>query len=633
MNPPLISVITPTFNSGPKIAATVASVLSQRRDLYEYLVIDGGSTDDTLAHLRAEGPALRYLSEPDEGIYDGMNKGIRLTSGEFLYFLGAGDRLLPGVLEAVAAEIRKLPCEGQTSRPTLLYGNVDWSIFSRPYDERFDRSKLRHRNICHQAIFYQRSVFDRLGFYNTKYRSLADWEFNIRCFNDRGIRKRYISLRIADYEGGGKSTTAPDPAFLRMQLEFLLSDPCAEQGRNLALVLDEAVWRLYEAGSYIPLRWKVTLLKQNCSAKTICLVVCSLCGLSFARFKQILAFGVALKRMIFRQRREHRLQSFPETAEDLAKSDLFTGWWYYSVELMPGLITRGHYPDSFPMLPRILLRNCDLHGTTCLDLGSMEGLMPVLMCRQGAKTVVATDAIDHCREKMAALRYYYEANFEFQQTGLMYELTNKLRKLGRPSFDVINLSGVLYHVFSPLMVLAGVRSLLKRNGLIIVSTNVVVDNAFTMQFNNAGRLQEETNTFWYLSVPTLEYLLRYLKLAPIDCLYISHREIKSSVRYLTDVESGYLSVVCRAKDDLLPSREDDWMRKSAQQSWEYTGLIDWDFCSRQAVTQVPYSSTIEKNLLKDDTGTIDLLRALPTRAIREAQTSSDAHVLRLADIS
>ena len=305
-------------------------------------------------------------------------------------------------------------------------------------------------------------------------------------------------------------------------------------------------------------------------------------------------------------------QSFPDTAEDLAKSDLFTGWWYYSVELMPGLITKGQYPNSFPMLPRILLRNCDLRGTACLDLGSMEGLMPVLMCRQGAKAVLATDAIDHCREKMAALRYYYKVNFEFQQIGLMYDLTSKLRTLGRASFDVINLSGVLYHVFSPLMVLAGVRPLLKRNGLMIVSTNVVVDNTFTMQFNNAGRLQEETNTFWYLSVPTLDYLIRYLKLAPIDCLYISHRVIKSSVRYVTDVESGYLSVVCRAKDDLLPLREDDWMRKSAQSSWEYAGLIDWDFCSRQAVTQVSYSATIENNLLRDDTGTVDLLRALPT---------------------
>jgi glycosyltransferase involved in cell wall biosynthesis len=307
MNPPLISVVTPTLNSEAKIAATVASVLSQRKGLYEFLVIDGGSTDGTLAHLRAQGSALRYVSEPDEGIYDAMNKGIRLTSGTFLYFLGAGDRLLPGVLEAMAAEIRKLPCQGQTSRPTLLYGNVEWSSYSQPYDGRFNRSKLLRRNICHQAIFYQRSVFERLGFYNTKYLSLADWEFNIRCFNDRGIRKRYIPLRIADYEGGGKSATTPDPAFWAELLRLSQGSLNAEQERNLALALDEAVWRSYQAGSHIPLQCKITLLKQNCSAKTICLVVCSMCGFSFARFKQILAFGVALKRLIFRQSREHTL--------------------------------------------------------------------------------------------------------------------------------------------------------------------------------------------------------------------------------------------------------------------------------------------------------------------------------------
>jgi len=303
MNPPLISVITPTFNSGAKIAATVASVLSQGKGLYEFLVIDGGSTDDTLAHLRAQGAALRYLSEPDGGIYDAMNKGIRLTSGEFLYFLGAGDRLLPGVLEAVAAEIRKLPGQGQTSRATLFYGNVDRSGYSRPYDGRFNRFKLLRRNICHQAIFYQRSVFERQGFYNTRYRSLADWEFNIRCFNDRGIRKRYIPVQVADYEAGGKSATTPDPAFCAELLRLSRGWLNAEEERNLALALDEAVWRSYQAGSHIPLRCKIMLLKQNCSAKTICLVVCSICGFSFARFKQILAFGVALKRLIFRQRR------------------------------------------------------------------------------------------------------------------------------------------------------------------------------------------------------------------------------------------------------------------------------------------------------------------------------------------
>ena len=306
MNPPLISVITPTFNSGAKIAATVASVLSQGKGLYEFVVIDGGSTDDTVAHLRAQGPALRYVSGSDDGIYDAMNKGIRLSSGEFLYFLGAGDRLLPGVLEAVAAEISKLPGQGQTSRPTVLYGTVEFSDDSRPYDGRFDRFKLLSGNICHQAIFYQRSIFERLGFYNTKYRSLADWEFNIRCFNDRGIHKHYIPLRIAKYEGGGRSATAPDAVFYAELLRLSRGWLNAEEERNLVFALDDAVWRSYQAGSHIPPQCKITLLKQNCSPKTICLVVCSTCGFSFARFKQILAFGVALKRLIFRQR-EHRL--------------------------------------------------------------------------------------------------------------------------------------------------------------------------------------------------------------------------------------------------------------------------------------------------------------------------------------
>lgn len=77
-------------------------------------------------------------------------------------------------------------------------------------------------------------------------------------------------------------------------------------------------------------------------------------------------------------RRRWFLQSFPEIAAELQKSELFTGWWYYSVELLPGLITKT-------TLPRILLRNCDLRGMACLDLDSMEGLLPVVMCRQGPK--------------------------------------------------------------------------------------------------------------------------------------------------------------------------------------------------------------------------------------------------------
>jgi rhamnosyltransferase len=91
-----------------------------------------------------------------------------------------------------------------------------------------------------------------------------------------------------------------------LPVEILEELRLKKQARKSASAIDEVVWHLYQVGSQIPLRWKIALLKQDCSAKTICLVVCSMCGFSFARFKQILAFGVALKRMIFRQR-EHRL--------------------------------------------------------------------------------------------------------------------------------------------------------------------------------------------------------------------------------------------------------------------------------------------------------------------------------------
>jgi SAM-dependent methyltransferase len=257
-----------------------------------------------------------------------------------------------------------------------------------------------------------------------------------------------------------------------------------------------------------------------------------------------------------------------------------------------------------------------------------------LMCRGGAMEVIATDAVDHCREKMAAIRHYYNVDFAFHEVGLMYDLTNKLRKATAASFDLINLSGLLYHVFSPLMVLAGVRALLKKNGLIIVSTNVIKGAALTMELNSEGRLQEETNTFWYVSLGALDYLLRYLKLAPIDCIYLPHQDIHSPVRYLAEnVESGYCSIVCRAQDDVLPTTNDRWMKKSASESWEYRDLIDWTFESRQSRSEVRYTAQVESALLRADTQTIHLQKAVDVKTIHRAATLADAHILRLADRS
>lgn len=216
MKSPLFSIITPTYNSESKLARTVSSVLSQSFAEFEYLFVDGASTDGTCADIKAyleQDHKVQLISEPDEGIYDAMNKGIRASTGEFLYFLGAGDRLQPGALEAVAVEIQKLRSSGKTLHPLMLYGDVSWSRYKRPYDGHFSNFKLLRRNICHQAIFYERSLFQRHGYYDTAYQVLADYAFNIRCFRDPGVDKRYLPLLIADYEDDGISTAVRDDVF------------------------------------------------------------------------------------------------------------------------------------------------------------------------------------------------------------------------------------------------------------------------------------------------------------------------------------------------------------------------------------------------------------------------------------
>ncbi len=201
------SIITPTLNPGPKLEETINSVLSQNKKLFEYIVIDGGSTDGTLETLRKYGRKIKWISEPDSGVYDAMNKGIAKAKGEYLYFLGAGDHLRENILERIE---KIIPDE----RLTFIYGNVYLVNDKVEYLGEVDEEKIVTWNICHQAIFYERTIFNVMGRYDLKYRLLADHAFNIKCFADKRIRKIYVDEVIADYEGGGISTGI-DTNFMR----------------------------------------------------------------------------------------------------------------------------------------------------------------------------------------------------------------------------------------------------------------------------------------------------------------------------------------------------------------------------------------------------------------------------------
>jgi glycosyltransferase involved in cell wall biosynthesis len=197
---PLFSIISPTYNARAKLDRTLKSILSQSCRDFEYLVMDGDSKDGTGEWLAGlEDHRIRFFSEPDSGIYDAMNKAIECARGRYLFFIGAGDELCLGALERISSYL-------SATDPSVIYGNVVWPDGSL-YAGEFSKLKLCSQNICHQAIFYGRDVFKILGNFNLKYKVLADWEFNMRCFADPRIRVQYVPVTVAAFEGGGLSET------------------------------------------------------------------------------------------------------------------------------------------------------------------------------------------------------------------------------------------------------------------------------------------------------------------------------------------------------------------------------------------------------------------------------------------
>lgn len=206
------SIIIPTFNSEKTLERCLKSVVNQSFKDFEILIMDGLSTDSTLAIVKSfNDDRIKIFSEKDKGIYDAMNKGIDKANGKWLYFLGSDDELYDEkVLEKIYFVI-------QTTRKKIIYGNVKiignagWAKDGDIYDGEFNLEKILRKNICHQAVFYHKSVYTKLGYYNMSYILCADWDFNLRCFAKYCFS--YTDIIIAKFSGGNTSAAMVDNMF------------------------------------------------------------------------------------------------------------------------------------------------------------------------------------------------------------------------------------------------------------------------------------------------------------------------------------------------------------------------------------------------------------------------------------
>lgn len=203
---PFFSIITVCYNAADTIEKTIQSVLNQTCKDFEYIVIDGASTDGTVDIVYSYNKQLSYfVSEPDKGIYDAMNKGIRASKGTYIAFMNANDWYETDALEII---MQRAKC----GMPEILYGLV------RQYDNgvhkgyigtsgSFDPEELHFVNLyCHQGLFIKKTLFEQLGVYDTTYRILADYEWILNA-HDMDINPVIVQQIVANYAMGGISSS------------------------------------------------------------------------------------------------------------------------------------------------------------------------------------------------------------------------------------------------------------------------------------------------------------------------------------------------------------------------------------------------------------------------------------------
>ena len=205
-----ISVITVCYNSALTIKDTLESVALQRYKDFEHLIIDGGSKDGTLEIIRAwKGHPVRLISESDEGIYDAMNKGIKLATGDVVAFLNADDFYKDADVLARVARVM------QAEQLDALYGDVEFfrpgqqDIVARRYNSgRFTAGRLGWGWMpAHPALFVRRALFERYGVFRTDYRIAGDFEFIARVFKHPELRHRHLPESLVRMQLGGVSTS------------------------------------------------------------------------------------------------------------------------------------------------------------------------------------------------------------------------------------------------------------------------------------------------------------------------------------------------------------------------------------------------------------------------------------------
>lgn len=226
---PTLSIITVTLNNCQGLQKTFDSVFAQTFTDYEYLVIDGGSTDGSVELIKKmENKFVYGISEKDNGIYHAMNKGIRKATGEYLLFLNSGDYLVNNeVLSDVVA---------QSENKDIVYGilvvDEKGQLWHKQYPAKLQFSFFLTDTIPHPSSIIKRSLFDTVGMFNEKLRTTSDWEFFLNAICKHNATYKYLPVPFTVFNTDGISQQKENWEWIRKDKQEVLK-------KNYAAFLDD----------------------------------------------------------------------------------------------------------------------------------------------------------------------------------------------------------------------------------------------------------------------------------------------------------------------------------------------------------------------------------------------------------
>jgi glycosyltransferase involved in cell wall biosynthesis/2-polyprenyl-3-methyl-5-hydroxy-6-metoxy-1,4-benzoquinol methylase len=470
---PKVSFITPSFNQGRFIKRTIESILSQDISDFEYVVMDGGSTDETVEILKQYEGRLRWVSEKDNGQTHAINKGLQDTSGEIIGWLNSDDVYYPG---AVWAAYEFLQANEQVD---LVYGDANYIDEEDGITDLYPTEPWNFRRfkdscfICQPATFFRRRVVERFGLLDERIQFCMDYEYWLRLASG-GAKFAYLPRVLAGSRMYPTNKTLGHTEKFHVEILDTMR-------RLFGQVPDQ--WILNYAHM---VRGKRGMEEMNPFSSAL--------GVARVAYDAALRWNgqvppsiqmhlkeaeagldAALRRPNITHKGERMCTALRVVPNAVCKVNMATPdqdllseiqryKWYHRIDLGNGIVTPGRDYEIMWNPTLAFMKTVEFQGKRVLDIGCQDGLFSFFAERAGAAEVIAIDIESRPTLNLAAS--VLGSRVQFRQCSV-YHLRSEFAE---NSFDIVIFNGVLYHLMAPLLALMSINAVLKPNGTMLMES-------------------------------------------------------------------------------------------------------------------------------------------------------------------